>query len=448
MNLMNFGNSSRKIIKVNIKRLTTLWQDAELSSLLLLAATVVALIWANSGFAHTYHSFWETPLGLQIGHYVYELSLHHWINDALMAIFFFVVGLEIKREFLVGELSNWQKAVLPLAAALGGMLLPALIYNALNQGGPGSRGWGIPVATDIAFALGCLAILGKRAPASLKVFLMALAVFDDLGSIFIIAVFYTPDLNISSFLAALSVLALTFALNLTGVRRTLPYALLGAVLWILTARSGIHATVAGVLLAAAIPAQARMSGAEFTERIGLALESFPGRQPELMYVSEQDRDAFEQIDYCLYEIKPPLQTIEDRLRSPAVLVIIPLFALSNAGISLGGLNAQDIFNTVSLGIVTGLVLGKQIGITLFSWLAVRMKITTLPEGVDFRHIYGVSCIAGIGYTMSLFITGLAFPAGIYTESAKLGIILASLISGAAGLLVLGSRKRQPKTPLV
>lgn len=406
-------------------------------SSLLILATLGALLLSNSSFSHTYHELLNMPLGIQIGHYNYGTTLHHWINDALMAIFFFVVGLEIKREFMVGELSDFRQAVFPMAAALGGMLVPALIYLFFNWGTAAAAGWGIPMATDIAFALGCLAVLGDRIPIQLKVFLLALAVFDDIGSIVVIAVFYTPELEISALLMAAGVLIIAFLLNLAGVRKTMPYAILGLLLWILTARSGVHATVAGILLAAAIPARAKISPPEFSAGVSDAMKVFPERETEIMYVSEDDRKRFRQINQYLYAIKTPLQDLEETLHPVAIMFIIPIFALANAGLNLQGFSKETLMNPITIGIILGLVAGKQIGITLFSWLSVRMGIARMPSGISMAHVYGISCIGGIGYTMSLFIASLAFKSILYIEAAKIGILAASVISAASGLIILG-----------
>lgn len=411
------------------------------SSSLLLLATVAALVWANSRYAYAYHDLWNMQLTIQLGHLVYGMSLHHWVNDALMAVFFFVVGLEIKREFLVGELSSRKKAIFPMIAALGGMLVPALIYLSLNYGTNAEAGWGIPMATDIAFALGCLAVLGNRVPFQLKVFLLALAIFDDIGSIIVIAVFYTPDLALQPLFMAAAVLALAFGLNLIGVRRTMPYAVLGLILWVLMARSGIHATVAGILLALAIPARANITAPEFSEAVSHALESFPERGQEIMYTADQDRQSFKQIDESMHRIKAPLQDLEEVLQPVAMVLIIPLFALANAGITIETGFSGLIASPVTIGIILGLVIGKQIGISFFSWAAVRLGIASLPSGVSMAHIYGISCIAGIGYTMSIFIANLAFPDGSYADAAKAGILLASMIAVVLGLSVLGLATR-------
>ncbi|MEJ2636625.1 MAG: Na+/H+ antiporter NhaA [Calditrichia bacterium] len=364
--------------------------------ILLLASTIIALIWANSGWQEFYQSILQ--LRFTIGFETFALSkpLILWINDGLMAIFFFLVGLEIKREVLTGELASLRKAILPMAAALGGMILPAGIYMILNAGSPGFPGWGIPMATDIAFALGILALLGSRAPVSLKVFLTALAIVDDLGAVLVIAFFYTSEIAWGALAAGGVFLMLLILSNRLGIRKSFIYVLLGAGMWVAFLKSGVHATIAGVLLAMTIPSQ-----------------------------SPDDSD------------ESLLERMEHALNPWVAYGIIPVFALANAGVMLGGNSASAIGHPVTLGIIAGLILGKQIGITFFSWVSVRSGLADLPEGVSWGQIYGAASLAGIGFTMSLFIANLGFGEGAFLFYSKVGILLASLISAIWGLGILG-----------
>lgn len=412
-----------------------LQQEAS-SGILLLAATVIALLWANSMWSESYHSFWENKL--TIGYGIFELSkpLLLWINDGLMAVFFFVVGLEIKREVLIGELASLRQAALPVAAAIGGMLFPALIYTAFNYNGTGSLGWGIPMATDIAFALGVLALLGKRVPGSLKIFLTATAVVDDLGAVLIIAIFYTSELAWVSLGIAAIFLALLVICNMLGVRNPVIYSILGIGLWLGFLRSGVHATVAGVLLAMTIPSRARINDKEFVQHSRGIIDEFARSDEGDEYLSSTQRSALQSLEELVQHAEAPLQRLEHNLHPWVAYMIMPIFALANAGVALGGGFLAAMTSPISLGVIFGLIIGKQIGITLFSWLVVKSRLADLPEGVGWRHIYGVSWLAGIGFTMSLFISSLAFGDSPMLETAKSGILFASLIAGIVGFLLL------------
>jgi NhaA family Na+:H+ antiporter len=359
------------------------------SGIVLLLCTVIALAWANSSSGTAYFTLWERPLGVGS----LSKSIGHWINDGLMVVFFLLVGLEIKRELLVGELSSRAQAVLPIAAAIGGMIVPALIYFAFNAGHAGARGWGIPMATDIAFALGVLGLLGPRIPLGLRVFLAALAIVDDIGAVLVIAVFYTSALSVSGLVGAVAFLVVLMICNRRGVTAPTVYAVIGVGLWVAVLQSGIHATIAGVLLAMTVPAAV-------------------------------------------------LPRMEHALNRPVAFVIMPLFAFANAGVRL----SSDVLATLSwrvvLGIALGLVLGKVLGIFGASWIAVRSGRALLPTGVEWRRIFGVSWLGGIGFTMSLFIASLAFGSGALLDSAKVGILAGSVVAGGVGALRLGgSRSR-------
>ena len=369
--------------------------------ILLIGCTVVALFWSNSPLASSYFHLWHSDLTFGLAGKLFSKPLHFWINDGLMALFFLLVGLEIKRETLVGELASFRKAALPIAAALGGMIIPAALYVSFNHGGPGAAGWGIPMATDIAFALGVLALLGDRVPTPLKVFLAALAIADDIGAVLVIAFFYTEKISwIALGIGGLFFVAL-LAANRAGVRHLLVYAALGLGLWLAFLQSGIHATVAGVLLAVTIPARPRIA-----TRAGLESS------------------------------ESPMLRLEHTLIPWNRYVIMPVFALANAGVALGADAARSVVTPVSLGVICGLVVGKPVGIVLFSWLATRSKLAAMLDGIGWRQIAGVGILAGIGFTMSLFIAHLAFGESPALETAKVGILAASVISGLAGTVVL------------
>ncbi len=407
-----------------------------MSSVLLLAAAIAAFIWANSAYSNTYFALWNTPVAFSFGNYGISDTLGHWVNDGLMVIFFFVIGLEIKREILVGELSSMQKAALPAVAALGGMIVPAVIYLLINQGGPGSDGWGIPMATDIAFSLGCLLALGSLVPLSLKIFLLALAIVDDLGAILVIALFYTDKISLISLGAGVLILLVSILCNIKGVRKTYPYALLGIALWVAFLLSGIHATIAGVLLALTIPSRARYDQEMFRTETNTIMQSFPEKNFQIMLVDETQRKMMQQLKLTVDNLDTPLQKLEDTLYPLVSYFIIPIFALANAGVNMAqGSEGTSLINPISVGIIVGLFLGKQLGITLFAWLSVRLGFALLPEGVKWSQVWGVSCLAGIGFTMSLFITNLAFVDPIAIYQAKIAIIIGSMLSAVFGIAI-------------
>ncbi len=406
--------------------------------ILLILATAVALIWANSPWGEGYAALWHTKLTVGIGDFSISKDLTHWINDGLMAVFFLVVGLEIKREVLVGELSSARNAALPVAAAVGGVVVPATIYLTINAGTEGSAGWGIPMATDIAFALGVLALLGQRAPVALKVFLTALAIVDDIVAVLVIAFFYTSEISWGALGVGAAFLAALVVANLIGVGRTLVYAVLGIGLWLCFLLSGVHATIAGVLLALTVPAISFINPGAFLDRGRYILDRFEraGEKGENVLSNEERQAALHALNHAAYELEPPLHELEHTLHPWVVFAIMPIFALANAGVPLGGGIADALTSPVALGILAGLVVGKQLGITLFAWLAVRSGISELPGGINWRHVYGVGWLAGIGLTMSLFISDLAFSEGSLVDAAKLGILVASVIAGGVGWTIL------------
>ena len=412
---------------------------------MLLTATAVALVWANSPWASRYDALWHTTLTVGAGDVGLSMDLHHWINDGLMALFFFVVGLEIKREVLVGELADARKAALPIAAAVGGMVVPALAYLALNLGTSGAAGWGIPMATDIAFALGVLALLGRRAPLALKIFLTALAIVDDIGAVLVIALFYTAAIAWPALVVGLVLLLGLVGASRVGVRSPLVYALVGLAVWVAFLKSGVHATIAGVLLAATIPAWVRLDVPSFVDRARTSLDhlvSAAGRGGSVL-TDQVQQHALADLETACERAQAPMLRMEHALHPWVSFVVMPVFALANAGVSLGGGAAGALGHPVALGVVAGLVVGKQVGITLFAWLAVRGGLAALPAGVTWRHVHGAGLLGGIGFTMSLFVAGLAFGAGDLLATAKIGILAASAIAGVGGYLLV--RGAQPGT---
>jgi NhaA family Na+:H+ antiporter len=414
--------------------------DEAFGGILLLASALIALVWANSPWKGAYHDLWHAELTLGSAQLQITESLLHWVNDGLMAVFFFVVGLEIKREVLVGELASPRRAALPAIAALGGVLVPIGIYLALTRGHEGAEGWGIPMATDIAFALGVLAVLGDRVPLGLKVFLTALAIVDDIAAVLVIAVFYTSDVSWDAIAAGVGMLSILVLFNRIGIRQSWVYALLGIALWASVFESGVHATVAGVLLALIIPANTRFDPVTFVHRGRELLSHFDAAGPDddSVLTNGERQDLLAELEDTVEGAGAPLHRLEHALHPWVAFVIVPIFALANAGVDLRGVE-DALGNRVTLGVGLGLILGKQLGITAASWLTVRSGLTSLPEGVTWRQIYGVAWLAGIGFTMSLFVTDLAFTENgetLLLTSAKLGILGASLLAGIVGWALL------------
>jgi len=413
-----------------------------LGSGVLLAAAVVALVLANSPAADAVHRLWETRITLDLGFVQLSKSMHYWVNDGLMALFFFVVGLEIKREILHGHLSDPRTAALPAAAALGGMVVPALVYVALNAGGPGVRGWAVPMATDIAFALGVLGLLGRRVPTQLRVFVLALAIVDDLGTILMIAVFYTENIVVGAFGAAALVLAAIVLARILGIRSVPVYALLGFFFWVAILKSGVHATLAGVVLGLLTPARHY-----YDDRTALEV----GRRLLARFEAAVERDDHHDIEATLGRLEEvavgtesPLERLERKVHPWTAFVVLPLFALVNAGVPLSPADVGAAMGSpVALGIVAALVLGKLGGIFLAAWLAVKLRLARLPEGVGWRHVAGAAQLAGIGFTVALFIAELAFVDEAMMTAAKIGILAASLAAGISGYLLLRVGSRPP-----
>ncbi|HEX9563116.1 MAG TPA: Na+/H+ antiporter NhaA [Gemmatimonadaceae bacterium] len=420
-----------------LHRVTTSFEEfAErgvLSGLLLMACTTVALIWANSPWAESYFHLWETMVAVGLAGSPVSGSLHHWINDGLMSVFFLLVGLEIKRELLVGELASPRQAALPIAAAVGGMIVPAALYALLNRGGEGAMGWGIPMATDIAFALGVLTLLGPRVPVGLKVFLTALAIADDMGAVLVIAIFYTSAIQWSALLVVAIAATGLIALNRWRVKGLGPYLLIGVILWGALLSSGVHATIAGVILALAVPSRTTINTTQFSARARKLLDDFDRSETGdlLILTSKGQQEAIYSLDVASSSAVAPLLRLEHSLHGLVSFFIMPIFALANAGVALGGAS-EMLTSPVTLGVTVGLLIGKPLGVMLFSWLAIRLRVAHLPGGVSWQQLHGAAWLAGIGFTMSLFVGSLAFGEGELLNAAKIGVLGASAIAGIAG----------------
>jgi len=412
-----------------------------LGGVLLLLATALAMLWANLSRQGSYVALWESHLAIQLGNLSLSESLLEWVNDGLMAIFFFVVGLEIKREILTGELAAPRRAFLPVAGAIGGMALPAAIYLLFNRGGPSEGGWGIPVSTDIAFTLGILTLLKNRVPFSLTIFFTALAIADDLGAIGVIALFYSSHIAWPNLLIAALFLLGLVVLNRGRVYATLPYAVLGVGLWLAFLHSGIHATVAGVLLALTVPHRTPPTIRGLLAQAVTVLDSFalPAEWQERFYSHRQA--ALQTLETITERMRSPAQRMEHGLNPWSSYVILPLFALANAGVILRAEAFQTLLSPMSLGIILGLVIGKPVGITVLSWLAVRLGWAELPSSVNWQQFVSASCLAGIGFTMALFITNAAFVDGTLRATAKLAILVASILAAVLGTLLLFATSR-------
>jgi NhaA family Na+:H+ antiporter len=406
------------------------------SGIVLFISVLVAIIWVNSPLEHFYHELWAIHFSLGFGSHVLNHSLHLWINDGLMAFFFFVIGLELKREFMAGELSTLKKASLPMVAALGGMLVPALIYFIINKGAASEHGWGIPMATDIAFALALLSIAGKHIPSSVKVFLSALAVADDLGAVLVIAIFYSSHIALAPLTIGVWLLVVLLIGNKMGIRSIIFYLVIGFAVWVAFLLSGIHATIAGVLVAFTIPARTRINEKNYADSLRTLLFDFEKAIPNnSTLTTPEQHSTIEKIKKLSTEAETPLQKVEFALHPWVAFVVMPLFALANAGIVIGPHFFSSLVNPVSMGIAIGLLAGKFIGVLLATWLMVKFG-AQLPAQSTWKQIVGVSLLAGVGFTMSLFISGLAFTSAEMVDQAKYGILLASLLAGVLGVVVL------------
>ena len=437
-----------------LRPIQTFLRTEAAGGLILLACAVAAMVWANSPWGDGYFRLWHTYIGVGVpdSPLYLKLSLAHWINDGLMVVFFLLVGLEIKRELLFGELASPRRAALPIAAALGGMVVPASIYTLVNLGGShpeAMNGWGIPMATDIAFAVGVLALVGNRVPLSLKVFLLAIAIVDDLGAVLVIALFYTESVSLTALGAAAVCLAVLVALNLLRVQAPLMYLVVGVFLWLATLASGVHATVAGVLLAMAIPGRRLVEERPYLEYARQMLDQF-ARDTEAFTdrLTTRQSHALHALEQASQAVQAPLARVEHALLGPVNFVIMPLFALANAGVAIGGDVAAVAAHPVTLGVALGLAFGKPIGVVGFSLLAVGLGLATKPRDGTWKQIVGISLLCGIGFTMSLFIANLAFPgdhggASPLLDHAKLGTLGGSLVMGVLGFIVLRRGKPLP-----
>jgi NhaA family Na+:H+ antiporter len=410
------------------------------SGLLLMMTAILALVLANSPLADYYQQIQHLNIGLTVGDWSLENNLHHWVNDGLMALFFFVVGLELKREILVGELANPRQAALPIVAAIGGMVVPALIYYSINPDGDAARGWGIPMATDIAFALGAIALLASRVPKALITFLVALAIVDDLGAVIVIAVFYTETISTGPLVMAVIVFGLLMVLNFSGIRKISPYFILSVFLWYAMFESGVHATLAGVLGAFSVPARPKYNPGKFSAHVKELMERFDSSHVSGQSIMTNDklRAIVQTLGNGVLQVEAPLQRLEHAWHLPVAYLVIPIFALFNAGIplDLAGLG-ETLSHPVTLGVAVGLIAGKVLGIAGTCWIALKLNIGQLPAETRFVQIIGVSLLAGIGFTMSIFIAELGFAhQPELLLMAKTGILFASLTAGITGFIWL------------
>jgi len=402
---------------------------------LLLVSALAALIVANSGLADAYHDFWEQRFAFSLNGATFSLTLHHWVNDGLMAVFFLLVGLEIKRELIAGELASPRQAALPIAAAVGGMVVPAAVYLTFNWGTPGQSGWAIPMATDIAFALGTLALIAPQAPTGVKVFLAALAIVDDMGAVLVIALFYTDALNLFALGGAALALLVLVLLNRVGVRLVTAYLFLGAVLWYFVYLSGVHATVAGVLTALMVPTRSRVNAPQFSTRARTLLDEFDAAETGdyLVLTSKGQQEALFALERASESVTEPLLRLEHGLHSLSAFVIMPVFAFANAGVALSGA-PPDL--SIMLGAGLGLVVGKPLGVMLAAAIVVRLGLATLPHGLTWPMLHACAWLAGIGFTMSLFVATLSFTEPPRLDAAKCGILGGSLVAGIVAAVIM------------
>lgn len=410
------------------------------SGVLLLLVSVVALVWANSPWRASYEALWHTPIGARVGPWSFERDLHFWVNDGLMTIFFFVVGLEIRRETHRGELSELRRATLPLAAALGGMVLPAAIYALVNGPGPAAAGWGVPMATDIAFAVGVLALLGDRVAPALRILLLALAVIDDVGAILVIAIFYSGSISLAGLAVAAAGVGGILVLQKFGVRSPFAYILPSVVVWAGAYAGGVHPTLAGVLVGFLTPVHAWFGAKYFTD---VAEESVRSLRERIEGPEDHLHHELDALSAARREAISPLERIQHALHRPVAFGVMPLFALANAGVPVGGASFESDGVRVFLGVTLGLVVGKPLGVMGLSWLASRVGLTLLPRGVQWGQVLVVGLCAGIGFTMALFVAGLAFEPGPLLETAKLAILCGSALSGALAYAVGRATLRRP-----
>lgn len=407
-----------------------------LSGILLFGATVIAMIWANSGYSDSYQALWQLNLGISAENFKLAKPLMLWINDGLMTVFFFLIGLEIKRELLIGELNTMKKAAFPLIAAIGGMLFPLAVFLVFNSSPETAHGWGIPMATDIAFTLAIVRILGKRVPLSLKIFLTAFAIVDDLGAVLVIAIFYSSGIDWLLILYAMIPLALLFFLSYRGVYFKYLSIGIAIVVWYLFLKSGIHPTIAGVLMAFTIPIRQRIDMEDFTESLANITARFKQTDRDyLPILSKEQMEQMDDLEDLAEKFNSPLQRLEHGLHGWVAYFIMPIFALANAGVVFSA--DMDLDTLIIRNIAIALFVGKGLGITLFSFLGIKLKIAALPEGINYGQIIGVAILAGVGFTMSIFVANLAFIGNpVFIDSSKVGILIGSVVSGIVGFIIL------------
>jgi Na+:H+ antiporter, NhaA family len=442
LNSEKFVVSTRQLVADQILKPTQqFFRKEAASSILLIAATIIALIWVNSDVGETYHRFWHIKVSFTFAHFHISKTLLHWVNDGLMSLFFFTVGLEIKREILVGELATPKKALLPVIAALGGMIVPGLIYVALNVGLPTIHGWGIPVATDIAFALGAVAVFGRRLPVGLRIFLAAFAIADDLGAVVIIAIFYTKEIVWSNLIISLFLILGLAVANFFWIRQTLIYAILGLAVWFFVLGSGVHPTIAGVIVSLFVPARGRYDTDNFLQNVKKITEKFECEEQSCGYsilLNQEHLYAVQALELACHDVETPLQRLMHALHPWVAFVILPLFAMGNTGLVFRGIVFSEmVSNPVILGIIFGLVVGKPIGIMLFSYISVKSGMASLPQQVRWSHILGGAMLGGIGFTMSLFLSELSFSDPHIIDYARIAILAGSILSAVFGMSFLG-----------
>lgn len=415
-----------------------------LSGVALLICSSIALILSNSSFSGYYREILETKISFTIGPFEADHSIHFWINEGLMAVFFFVVGLEIKREILLGELSTPNRIFLPLAAAAGGALVPALVYLVFNFNTEGRAGWGIPMATDIAFVLGIISLLGKKVPAFIKVFMLALAIIDDLIAILVITLFYSVDLNIGPLAVGTGIIIAAVILQKAGIYHSVLFLGLGILSWLAILDSGIHTTIAGVAMAMAIPAKRKTKKKEYAGKIFPLLSSYSKLKGDSKEDREEQQSIISEIEYLSSLAKSPMHRLEETLHPVTSFFILPVFAFANAGIDLGGGILNSLVHPVSTGIMAGLMIGKPLGIFLTTWASIRLKLSGLPSGVRWKHLLAMSFLGGMGFTMSLFISVLAFGHGELQNYAKFGVLSGSLLAAATGSILFATIRKKRK----
>ncbi len=442
LNSDKFVVSTRQLVADQIFKPTQrFFRKEAASSILLIAATIIALMWTNSRIGETYHSFWHTEVSFAFGHFHISKTLIHWINDGLMSLFFFTVGLEIKREILVGELATPKKALLPVIAALGGMIVPGLIYVTINAGTPTKSGWGVPVATDIAFALGAVAVFGRKLPVGLRIFLAAFAIADDLGAVVIIAIFYTKEIVWSYLMISLLLIVGLAIANFLWIRQTLIYAILGLGVWFFVLGSGVHPTIAGVIVSLFVPARGRYDTDNFLQNVKNITEKFECEEQSCGYsilLNQDHLHAVQAMELACHDVETPLQRLMHALHPWVAFLILPFFALGNTGLTFHNIVFSELFSSpVIIGIIFGLVFGKPIGIMLFSYVSVKTGIASLPQDVRWSHIFGGAMLGGIGFTMSLFLADLSFSGAQTLNYARIAILTGSILSAAIGMSYLG-----------